>query len=357
MRPAFLRRSAVALAAWFLLLATAASAESVRVTADRSTIWRNSTGTGGVLVVVRSGTVLEVKGRQGRWLIVEHPTDPRQSGFILAQQTEPADAPSRGSDGAAPAPPPQSGRGPAAAGPGTAGRPQPLSRQAPRPRQASSAIRPFLFVGLTVPASSLDFTGVSTTTTLYETETRTTRFGVTRKPGFEIGGGAPVTRRFMLAGVISRRSGDGDAHVSAEIPHPILYGRPRSLSGDFPSPRTETAAHLQLGTLLYHSPRLAVAGALGPSLFVVRQALIEQLHYAESYPYDVITFTGVSVAPSTARSPGFNAQLDVMGRLAPRLSWQISARWNRASLSFDGLPDRVKASWGQVSGGLRYDLD
>jgi len=76
----------------FLLSAGSAFAESVRVVVEGATIWRTPTGTGGIIEVVKAGTVLDVRGRQGRWVIVESSTDVRQIGYILAAQTEPVAA-------------------------------------------------------------------------------------------------------------------------------------------------------------------------------------------------------------------------------------------------------------------------
>jgi len=54
----------------FLLTAGAAFAESVKVVVDKATIWQTPTGTGGIIEIAPAGTVLDVRGRQGRWLVV-----------------------------------------------------------------------------------------------------------------------------------------------------------------------------------------------------------------------------------------------------------------------------------------------
>ena len=55
------------------LVSTAAFAESVKVTVDRASVWGNTTGTAGVIGVVRRGDVLEVLNHDGRWLFVVRP--------------------------------------------------------------------------------------------------------------------------------------------------------------------------------------------------------------------------------------------------------------------------------------------
>lgn len=55
------------------LVAASAFAESVRVKVDRTSVWGNTTGTAGVIGVVRRGEILEVLGHEGRWLLVVLP--------------------------------------------------------------------------------------------------------------------------------------------------------------------------------------------------------------------------------------------------------------------------------------------
>lgn len=339
--------------ALFLFLATAAMAESVRVTSDRSTVWRNTTGTGGIMVIVRAGTILEVRGRQGRWLLVKHPTDPRQVGFILAQQTEPVDpiagvptAPTELPPAAATVSRPPAGASPT--GPGAP--PRELKRlEAKKPRQ------PFMDGAVSLQASSLNFTGTSTTSTLFEEEVRTSRFGVSKKPGIEVGGGFPI-RRLLVSGAVTRRSGSARGEIEAEIPSPIFYGQPRTLAVTTSASRVETAAHARISIPMYKSERFEVFGGLGPSMFFVTQDIVDQLGYEEEYPYTSVSFTNASMRPSTGHALGFNAELDAVGPISRRVSWLTSFRWSEGSVAIDGLQGRVRAGRGQFSAGLRYWL-
>ena len=188
----------------FLLTAGAAFAESVRVVVDRATIWRTPTGTGGIVEIAKAGTILDVRGRQGRWIVVESSTDPRQIGYILAAQTEPAAPTANAAPGARTAPT--------------------QTRTATPPRPPAPRPRPFLYGGIMFQASSSGLEVTDTRTTLLEPETRTTQYGSTGTPGFDVGGGVGIARGTTLRGVFVMRSGSDTASVSAQIPHPIFYG-------------------------------------------------------------------------------------------------------------------------------------
>jgi len=335
-----LRTRVTIVALWFLFTAGGAFAESVRVVIDRATIWRTPTGTGGVVEIVKTGTILEVRGRQGRWLIVESSTDPRQIGYVLASQTEPAPTPSTGQPAARTAPP------------GGQNAPS-RTRAAAAPPKSPARPRPFLYGGIMFEVSSPGFEVTDTRTTLLEPETRSTQYGASRIPGFEVGGGAGIARRVTLGGLFVMRSSTETATVEAQIPHPIFYGAPRTLEGSFDSAGTEMAAHLQVGLAVYSSPRFGVVAAGGPSFYRVTQDLLDQLSYTETYPYDSVTFTGATTRKENADAVGGNVQLDAIVSLSRRVSWQTSGRWGFGSVTFEGTTGTVKVGQGQVSTGIR----
>lgn len=344
----------VVVALFVLLTAAAAFADSVRVVVDRSTVWRSPTGAPGVIEIVKAGTILEVRGRQGRWLIVEASTDARQIGYILAAQTEPvrpnpyaAQPPRREPRPASP--PEQARKSP----PSKQSAPAQTRTSATPPRRPRAKPRPFLYGGILFQASSLDFEGSQQQTTLLELETRSTKYSVSGTPGFEAGGGAGIARRLTFGGLFVMRSSSNTAAVSAQIPHPFFYGTPRTLEGSFDSTRTEMAAHAQVGITLYRSPRFGLVAAGGPSFFRVTQDLLDQLPYTETYPYDTVTLTGATTKSETVRTIGGNAQLDALVSLSRRLSWDTSGRWSLGSVEFEGTSGRAKVGQGQVSTGVR----
>jgi hypothetical protein len=100
-RPSF-RVVAVAFACLILVPAVALAQATVRVTADRATLWRP--GFGSVITVVAENVELDVVGRQGDWLEVVVPagsSEDRRTGLISIKQvtlvtgTLPADSSSQ----------------------------------------------------------------------------------------------------------------------------------------------------------------------------------------------------------------------------------------------------------------------
>lgn len=326
-----------ALTALFLLgVSAAAVAESVRVTVDRATLWANPTGTGGVVGIVGRGEVLEVDKREGRWILVVFPADPRRKGYILEQQVEPA---------------PDSASSPAARDRAKTPAQRPAAARPRRPRRPS-----FFYVGLTGQATALDFTVTETTTTLLETETRTTDYTPSRIPGFEFTFGHEVSRRFIVSAGVVRMAGTGTASMQAQIPHPILYNSPRELLAEADSTRSETALHVRLDYLLYRSPRYQMTAGLGPSFFFVNQELIDQVSYGETYPFDSVTLESVTMKKRSATGAGAHAEFDITGRISRRAAWQATVRYAYGSPKFDltNADGKTNAGGGHVGGGLRF---
>lgn len=321
-----------------LLVSVSAWAESVRVKADRTSVWGNTTGTAGVIGTVRRGDILEVISHDGRWLFVVLPSDPRQRGYVLEQQTEPVADTAR-ETGAAPATP-QS---------------RPAQRPAPTARPRTPKAPPFLYLGVTGQASPLDFTRRDSVTTLLESETRTTEYTPSRRPGFEFAIGQEVRRNLIVSATLAATFGPGTAAVSADIPHPIFYATPRTLSGETTARRTETALHIEVAKVLHRSRSYTLTFGVGPSVFFVKQALLDQLEYDETYPYDTVTFTGASMTDVSASAFGAHLQVDFAKPFRRSLSWQVSGRYSygEAKLKRSETTTRTKAGQAQVSAGLR----
>jgi hypothetical protein len=326
------RLRTLALSALLMIAATSAWAENVRVTVERATLWANPTGTGGVIGIVRRDTVLEVEAREGRWLRVVFPADPRQRGYILEQQTQPTtDAPQTASP--------------------TGGSPQPAAPAAPRRARTP----PFLYLGLSAQASPLEFDVTDSAQTLLETETRRLTYEGSRRPGFEIAIGQEVRRGFIIEASVVRLQGPAATTIDARIPHPILYGQPRTLTGESTANRTETDLHLQFQYMALRGRRLQLALGAGPSFFFVNQELLDSLVYQETYPYDTVTFTDTNVKRYDARAIGGNAVVDVLFPINRRVSWQATVRYSYATPRFELGTTKVRtlAGQGHAGGGLR----
>lgn len=342
-----------------LLVAASAFAESVRVTTNRTNIWAAPNGTAGVIAVVDRDTVLDVKGRQGRWLIVDDPTNPRRTGYILAAQTAPDDGrplpPAPGASAPTSAtrvPPPPAPRPRTPAARATA-----PSRPAPRPSRAPGRAAfgtLFVYAGGVAQVKADRFEGTDSRPSNLEDETRTTVYSTSMAPGFDVAVGSGAGRAALTV-VLTRRQSTEAAAVTAAAPHPFYFAQPRAVIGEFDAARTETDVHVQVNVALIAARRLQVSVGGGPSIFVVTQARLDTLSYDSSYPFDVATFTGASTVAHTKKGYGGNVQLDVVAPLTRHVALQALGRWSRGTVDFsaDGLTLRARAGNAQVGAGLR----
>jgi hypothetical protein len=181
----------------------------------------------------------------------------------------------------------------------------------------------------------------------------TTTYDVGAASGFEVGAGVLV-RRHLAAGIaVSRFSKSGRASVSAQVPQPFYFNRPRPVSGDAANlTRAETAVHAQLTWAVPLTPRWELAIAGGPSWFNLDQDVVTNVSVRESYPFDTAEFAG---APSTRHSAshiGYNAGADVAYMFRPRLGVGVGLNFSRARVPVtDALT--VDAGGLHVGGGLR----
>jgi hypothetical protein len=201
----------------------------------------------------------------------------------------------------------------------------------------------------------LDFDATDSITTLFEQETRTTGYTPSRLPGIEVAIGGELRRNLLLSGSIVGAFGRGTANVSAEIPHPILYARPRSLTGEVTSERIDTAIHIVVGRVLHRSAGYELIVGAGPSFFIVKQQLLDRLEYDETYPYDEVRFTGATVARHMAQAFGANGEVDFVKPFSRTAALQVTARYSYGLAKFDVGDSRIESETGQaqISGGLR----
>ena len=178
-------------------------------------------------------------------------------------------------------------------------------------------------------------------------------------PGFEAGLTWRFARRLGVMGAVSAMRRKEAGSFSAALPHPLFFGAPRLVSGDFSGHREkETAVHLDLA-LLAGSGRIQWIAFAGPSLVGVQADLVRAVEYAQSYPYDTVTVTGTPFASSRGRAVGFNVGAGVDCQLARHVALAIQGRWSRATVHLDAAADdRVGVTAGglHLAAGLRLDF-
>jgi len=178
-----------------------------------------------------------------------------------------------------------------------------------------------------------------------------------KAPTLDVAAGVLVWRQLAAGVGVTRFSTSTPGTLSASIPHPIFFDRPRSVSGDVRDvERDELAVHVQMREILRLSERTAVALFGGPSFFRVKQGLISDLHYSETYPYDTAQFASADTAMTSKSGVGFNAGADVAFFFTRNAGVGATVQFSRANVDAPGLlgaPVRLAAGGPDVTGGLR----
>ena len=173
------------------------------------------------------------------------------------------------------------------------------------------------------------------------------------------GGVAVRLWKQLGAGVaFSGYSRDGSATVTAEIPHPFFFNRPRTIEGEVNSlTRTESAIHIQAVYIVPSSSRLRLLLSAGPSRIETEQAIVTAIQYDESFPFDTATFRGATTRSFKASKVGFNVGVDASYMFLRNIGVGALVRYASADIDTDGPDNRriaLKSGGLQAGGGIRF---
>ena len=125
---------------------------------------------------------------------------------------------------------------------------------------------------------------------------------------FDFSVGARVWRNVSVGIGFHTGTNHNDAAVTASVPDPVVFDRPRSVSTTVPElKRNERAFHIQLGYMLPLSDRFNVHILGGPSFFHLKQEVVEALDVTESGGFRATP----AVADRNDSSVGINIGADV----------------------------------------------
>ena len=161
---------------------------------------------------------------------------------------------------------------------------------------------------------------------------------VDMKPGgggfIEAGARVRVTRSLWVGAVGFASSGTADGTLTAQVPHPFYFNRRRDISGDMTSlSHSESGAHVDLAYAIQAggSPEIQIFG--GPSYFSVKQTLVTDFTYTDSYPYDTARFESAITSEATGAAFGFNVGGEVTWRLGRSLLVGGLVRYSLANVT------------------------
>jgi hypothetical protein len=316
--------------------------EQVRVKSASATVYERPRLSSEVVVTVQQGTVLEVLQREGDWYWVVLPADAngtRRTGYVTSSAVE------RVGDTRVPEP-------------GIVG----LPSQAAPPVSMTKAVTPEpprFYVGVSagwqfgVPDFSdhVDFT-------LYQAAgSFDARYANGSGNAFEATVGVRLAPQLVLAFALWRSTGSSTVSATASVPHPLNYNQPRTATASgLPVNREENDGHLQLTYVAPLSPRIELAVFGGPSVFYLRQDLINAFTYRDVYPYDTVAIEGYETTTKSKAVIGINIGADLTVMVWRFAGVGVGVRYARSSMNLPSAGEGsipVDVGGTQVSAGVR----
>jgi opacity protein-like surface antigen len=219
--------------------------------------------------------------------------------------------------------------------------------------------RGFANVNFGIQLIAEDVATTNTTFTLYdETGKLSTAQAIdSQAPFFDIGGGFRIAGNFGFGFAYSRLSATGAADVTAQVPSPIYYDRPRTSSATVNDlEHVEDGYHFQALWMLPLTDRVDILLSGGPSWFSLTQGIVTSPQIAEvGPPYTSVNVT-VSQSTTSGSQIGFNVGADLTYRFANNVGIGAMVRYTSATVGLTpqgGEPSDVKVGGFQFGGGLR----
>jgi len=319
-----------------------AQTQNLRVKIGPANVYERPRTSSDVIMTVQEGTLLEVLKREDTWYWVMLPADThglRRGGYIAGYLVE-LISPKGIVEPAIVAPP----------------APRPAAVK-PAPAAAPRVPRYFLGIGGGSQSASRAFAD-DVVFPLYEENWQYhARYSTPKASALDVTIGLRLARHLVLAFAFWRSVPSSDATIDARVPHPISYNMLRLATAEgLTVGRMENDGHLQLTWLVPLARHVDLSIFGGPSVFHLRQDLINSLSFRESYPYDRVAIGGFQAERKSKVAIGGNAGLDVTVMVWRCIGVGVSGRYARASLK---LPSAgagsvsVQLGGAQVSGGLR----
>jgi len=223
--------------------------------------------------------------------------------------------------------------------------------------QTSPVPRGFLVVNGGYQLTANDFSDGATKRENGEDGRFDTTYTVKGGPSFDVAGGATVWRSLGVGVGVSRFSVSTPTDMTASVPHPFFFNRPRSIGGEVPGlKREELAVNVQVAGMFPIGARMQAMLFGGPSFFQVKQGVVTDFTYSESYPYDVATFSSAATNSASVSKTGFNAGADVAFFFTRQLGVGGTVQFAGTSVDLPaggGQTQSVKVGGGRAGGGLR----
>ncbi len=312
-------------------------AATATVRADRTPLRASPAISAAVVAELKAGTVLEVVDVNRDWYKVRNPVT-KQEGFLPASAVviQP---------------------GPVSAGPQKPGSPA-ARRPSRAPQKGDWTDSGYLFVNGMFEGGSSAFTQTQSWSYFAEMATATVNYPAKSAAGFDVAGGYRVWRNLAVGVGVTAVSRSSTATFTSSIPNPLYLNRPTTVTGSFGASNTETGIHLQAAWVVPVSPKMLLMLFAGPSIFSVKQTVLQAQGVTASnvYPYTSSTVSSVATTDVSKTAIGFGAGVDVSYYFSKTVGVGGMVRYTRATanLPVSGQPNvGVTAGGFQAGAGIR----
>jgi hypothetical protein len=238
---------------------------------------------------------------------------------------------------------------------------------APQPTTANNG-RFFLSVSLGGQSKEQTFTD-SSRFTIYNEPTGAVAAAHSIGGGtlFDLSVGAKVWKDFGVGIAYSALKNRNDATVSVRVPHPVIFGQPRTATATIADvEHTENVVHLQVLWMIPVTSKFQVTAMAGPSFFTVRQAVASvqaPQDISDPAPFNNVTIRTVSLTDVKDSPIGVNVGVDgtylirTIGRVGVGVGGFV--RYSGASLDLttpDGVTRDTELKTGGPQGALGLRL-
>ena len=165
-----------------------------------------------------------------------------------------------------------------------------------------------------------------------EQRTLAADYSVKSGMSLDLGGGYRVWRALAAGVSVTRFQDSRDVPVSGSVPHPFFFNRSRSITGMTSGAREEMAVHVNAMWVMPIRPKMTLAIFGGPSFYSVKQTVVSDYDYTQSYPYDDVTLTSVIADDESTSVTGINVGADVGYYFTDTIGVGGVIRFGRASV-------------------------
>lgn len=195
--------------------------------------------------------------------------------------------------------------------------------------------RGFVNVDVGWQTNSHDVTDGFTFSIYDEPATVTTEREVKGGVLFDVRGGVKVWSNLAVGLGYTHFGDDTPTVVLGQIPHPILFDRPRSLVGEADLKHSENVIHIQATYFFPITELFDVSVFAGPSFFSVSQEFVTAITVQETAPFSTVSLASVTVTPEDDTAVGINLGADATYRFTKNVGVGGFLRYAGAKATFD----------------------